>query len=203
VYPPRVAGGRWRAVWQEDGRRCQCESVSEGKLAGRLEKVTERLAAGAPNMTRPGADLIAWYLDPDRLPAERRWSRKHAHTQARLCQRFAVPVIGALACQDITTSHTQQVVNAAPTPGEGRRVRAMISALVSAGLDGGYLASPRLARVHWQAAGRPLPAPRASVAGESPLWVDPAEIPVGDDIARLGVRRTREFTVKAMAVPAG
>jgi hypothetical protein len=26
----------------------------------------------------------------------------------------------------------------------------MISALVSAGLEGGYLANPRLARVHWQ-----------------------------------------------------
>jgi hypothetical protein len=32
--------------------------VSEDKLAARLEKVTERLEAGAPNMSRPGADLI-------------------------------------------------------------------------------------------------------------------------------------------------
>jgi len=32
-------------------------------------------------MERPGADLIAHYLDPDRLPAEDRWSRNHAHTQ--------------------------------------------------------------------------------------------------------------------------
>ena len=58
----------------------------------------------------------------------------------------------------------QQVVNAAPTPGEGDRVQRMISALVTAGIDGGYLASPRLAKVHWQAAagrcpprGRPWP----------------------------------------------
>jgi hypothetical protein len=35
----------------------------------------------------------------------------------------------------------------------------MISALVSAGLDSGYLANPRLAKVHWQAGDRPLPAP--------------------------------------------
>ena len=52
----------------------------------------------------------------------------------------------------------QQIVNAAPTPGEGDRVRGMISALVTAGLEGGYLASPRLAKVHWQAGDRPLPA---------------------------------------------
>ena len=93
------------------------------KLAAKLEKVTERLAAGAPNMERPGADLIAHYLDPDRLPVEERWSRKHAHTQRRLCERFAAPVIDTVTCQDIKTWHTQQIVNAAPTAGEGDRVR--------------------------------------------------------------------------------
>ena len=121
VYPARSKGGRWRAVWYEDGQRQQCESVDEGKLAARLEKVTGRLAAGAPNMTRPETDLIACYLDPDRLPPDRVWSRKHAHTQARLCQRFAAPVIAVIACQDITTGHTQQIVNAVPTPGDGKR----------------------------------------------------------------------------------
>jgi hypothetical protein len=103
VYPARFDGDRWRAVWYEDGERQQCEAVSEDRLALKLEKVTERLAADAPNMRRPGADLIAWYLNPDRLPAERRWSRRHADTQRRLCSRFATPVIGAVTCQDITT----------------------------------------------------------------------------------------------------
>jgi hypothetical protein len=154
VYPARSEGGRWRAVWHEDGRRQQCEASSEEKLAAKLEKVTERLTADAPNMRRPGADLIAWYLNPDRFPVNERWSRKHAHTQRRLCERFAAPVIGAVTCQDIKTSHTQAIVNAAPTAGEGNRVRGMISALVS--------------------------------AGESALWVDPAEIPSDDDVARLG-----------------
>ena len=78
VYPPRQEGGRWRAVWNEGDQRQQCESVSEEKLAAKLEKVRERLAAGASNMTKPGADLIAWYLNPDRLPASGQWSRKHA-----------------------------------------------------------------------------------------------------------------------------
>jgi hypothetical protein len=35
-----------------------------------------------------------------------------------------------------------------------RAVRGMISALVGAGVEHGYLASPRLAKVHWQASGR-------------------------------------------------
>ena len=160
VYPARDEHGRWRAVWHEDGQRQQCEAATEQKLAARLEKVTERLQAGAPEMKRPGADLIAWYLDPDRLLVGERWSRKHAHTQRRLCERFAIPVIGSVICQDITAGHMRQIVNAALTPGEGNRVQGMISALVSAGLDGGYLASPRLAKVHWQAGDRPLAAGR-------------------------------------------
>ena len=108
VYPAREEHGRWRAVWYEDGERQQCEAASEEKLAAKLEKVTERLEADAPNMKRPGADLIAHYLDPDRLPAGKRWSRKHAHTQRRLCERFALPVIGALACQEIKAAHMQK-----------------------------------------------------------------------------------------------
>jgi hypothetical protein len=137
-------------------------------------------------MTLRGADLIAFYLSADRLPVQRQWSRKHAHTQRRLCERFAIPVIGAVLCQDITTRHMQQIVNAAPTPGEGDRVRGMISALVTAGLQGGYLASGRLAQVHWQAGDRALPPPRASAAGESALWIDPAEVPADTDVAALG-----------------
>ncbi len=186
VYPARHQDGRWRATWYEGGRRRQCEAVTEDKLAGKLEKVTQRLAADAPNMTRPGADLIAWYLNPDRLPAERQWSRKHAYTQRRLCERFAAPVIGTVTCEDIRTRHTEAIVNAAPTAGEGDRVRGMVSAMVNAGIEGGYLASSRLAKVHWQAGGRTVPSPGVCVAGESALWVDPAEIPSADDVTRLG-----------------
>jgi len=62
----------------------------------------------------------------------------------------------------------------------------MLSALVTAGIKGGYLTSPRLAMVHWQAEGRPLPAQRVTVSGESALWVDPAEIPSDSDIGKLG-----------------
>jgi hypothetical protein len=186
VYPAGEAGGRWRAVWYENGRRRQCESVSEDGLAGRLEPVIERLTADAPNLERPGSDLVAFYLCPDRLPAQKQWSRKHAHTQGRLCERFVLPVIGTVACQDIRVAHMQEIVNAPATPGEGDRVRGVISALVTAGIAGGYLLSLRLREVHWQAAGRPLPEPRVSVAGESGLFVDAAEIPADTDVALLG-----------------
>ena len=116
-------------------------------------------------MRQPGAALIAHYLDADRIPASERWSRKHAHTQRRLCELYAPPVIAAVTCQDIKSGHMQEIVNAAPTAGEGDRVQRMISALVTAGIDGGYLVNSRLAKVHWQVGDRPLPAPAVSVAG--------------------------------------
>lgn len=149
VYPARCEGGRWRAVWYElDGSRGQCQSVSQQGLAARLEKVAERLAADAPNMLRTGSELIGYYLSDDRRPAERAWSRRHADTQRYLCARYLEPVIGQLASQDIRVADMQAAVNAAPTAKEGKRVRAMISALVGAGVSGGYLASDRLKSAH-------------------------------------------------------
>ena len=147
VYPPETDGEPWRAVFTENGQRKYRQGATEAKLAEKLEKVKERLQADAANMERPGADLIAHYLDPDRLPVDERWSRKHAHTQRRLCERFAEPVIGAVTCQDIKTWHTQQIVNAAPTAGEGDRVHGMLSALVAAGIEDGYLTNQRGAQV--------------------------------------------------------
>ncbi len=176
VYPARRAGDRWRAVWYEGGRRRQCEAVAEDKLAAKLAKVAERLAADAPGLERPGADLIAWYLSADRHPAGRAWSRKHADTQRRLCERFAAPVIGGITCQDIRLADMQRIVNAAPTAGEGARLRRCLSAMVTAGIAAGYLTSPRLKEVH----------PQVAVAGEPALFVDPAEIPADHDVARLG-----------------
>jgi integrase len=186
VYPPEAAGEPWRAVFTENGQRRYRQATTEPKLAAKLARVTERLAARAPNMERPGADLIAHYLDLDRLPPAKRWSRRHADTQARLCRRFATPVIAAVTCQDITPGHMQAVVSAAPTAGEGGRVHRMISAMVAAGIRAGYLTSPRLGEAHWQAGDRPEPAPQVSVAGESPLWIDPAEIPSDADVHALG-----------------
>jgi MMPL family len=52
---------------------------------------------------------------------------------------------------------------------------------------GGYLANGRLREVHWQAGkDRPAAASAVTVAGESLLFVDPAEIPGHADVARLG-----------------
>src|ERR1035438_10003101 len=69
VYPPEQAGEPWRAVFTENGRRRYRQAMTEAELAAKLEKVTERLRACAPDMERPGADLIAPYPGPPPRPA--------------------------------------------------------------------------------------------------------------------------------------
>ena len=89
MYPAREVRGRWRAVWYENGQRRQCEAASEDRLAVRLEKVAERLAADAPNLERLGADLIAYYLSPGAAGShpERRGQGVTGATGPRVQQR--------------------------------------------------------------------------------------------------------------------
>ena len=101
-----VPAGRDRG---EAGRQ-----AGEGHGAAPGRRAEHGAARRGPDRALPG---------PRPAPVGERWSRKHAHTQRRLCERFAAPVIDAVTCQDITTWHMQQIVNAAPTAGEGDRVR--------------------------------------------------------------------------------
>jgi hypothetical protein len=151
VYPPETDGEPWRATFTENGQRKFRQGATEAKLAAKPEKVKERLQADAVNMERPGADLIAHYLNPDRLPVADRWSRKHAHTPAAAVRAVRRPghrrgdVPGH---QD--RPHAADRERRAHRRGR-RPVHGMLSALVAAGIEGGYLTSPRLAMVHWQA----------------------------------------------------
>jgi hypothetical protein len=75
-------------VWYEKGQRRQYEAATEDRLAARLDKVAERLATGASNLERPGADLVAFYLSPGRLPVQRQPPR-----QARAYPAVAVRAV--------------------------------------------------------------------------------------------------------------
>ncbi len=146
VYPPTEDGAPWRAVFLENGQRRYRQAATEPELAAKLAKVTERLAAEATSMEKPGAALIAHYQSPDRHQPGKRWSRKHADTQRRLCERFAAPVIATIRCQDIKVAHMQRAVNAAPTADEGARLHRCLRAMVNAGISGCSLVPRRTPR---------------------------------------------------------
>jgi integrase len=187
VYEPRswIPGDPFRATYIEGRQRRYLQAVSEAGMAVKVERARERLATGADRLEQPGVALIAHYLSPDRHPAGGQWSRKHADTQRRLCERFVAPVIATITCQDICESDMEQIVNSAPTKGEGERLRRCLRAIVNVGNRRGYLLNSTLWDVPWQPEGRPVPAEKAQVQGESVQWVDPAEIPSDGDIAKL------------------
>ena len=115
------------SVWTEDGQRRQCQDRTEAGLADRLEKVAVRLAADAPGLEKPGADLIAYYLSPGPAPGQSAVVPQARRYPAAAVPAESGPVIGPVACEDIKVSHMQAAVNAAPTAGEGDRVRRCIS----------------------------------------------------------------------------
>ena len=70
---------------QPTPRRAARRTTQE-KLAAKLEKVKIRPEADAPNMRKPGAALVAHYLDPT------------APVQARWCARRRTPSAGCASC---------------------------------------------------------------------------------------------------------
>ena len=112
----RAAGGR---SGTRTAQRRQCEARDRGE-AGRQAGEGHRAAGSrrAEHGRCRGADLIAYYLSPDRLPVQRQWSRKHAHTQRRLCERFAAPVIGAVPARTSRPGTCSR--SSTPRPRRGR-----------------------------------------------------------------------------------
>lgn len=186
VYPPADRTGPWRAQWRgPDGRRKACRAASEQLLADKLDPLLRQWRNEPALGGATGAQLIEWYLSPDRHPVDRPWSRSHLAGQRRLCRRFLLPVIGALPCETIAHTHLQQAINAANTADSGARVAKCAKALINIGIDAGYLENRQWPRLHWQARGRPIPAPKTRTVGQHAGYQDPRALPSHSRIADL------------------
>lgn len=188
VYPARARATGWRAQWYDpDGTRRAVRATNGAALADKLAPVVARLRLDATNTERTGAELVAWFLSPNRLPVERAWSRSHRAAQERLCRMYILPDIGTRICDDIRVADLQAGINRAATPGQGRRAAKCVHALAIAGLDAGYLTNPRLASpLHWQALGRPYDTAKRPNTGLAGIpQVLSTEIPGHQQIADL------------------
>ncbi len=172
VYPPARSGGYWRIRWEE---RRQPKDTSAKDQAAAIEKaqgIVERLRRSVPTELgrAKGAHLAAHYLDPSRRPPRVvQWSVKHREEQTRICEKYVLPVIGDVACRELTRADFQETINQASTPSVAHHVRRTLTALMGAGLEEGYVMAGRdlLRGVRWQ--------------GETAVQNEPADRAVTED----------------------
>jgi hypothetical protein len=101
VYPPEAEGEPWRAVFTGNGQRRYRQATTEDKLVAKLAKVTERLAADAPNMECPGPNSDVSSLGTSvahprlRRVALSLWSEPETNTMTLTCgyvRRYMAPI---------------------------------------------------------------------------------------------------------------
>ena len=162
AYPPGRAHAFWRIRWEEAGRRRDTSARSRTEAIAKASELVERLGRGtATDLARASvAELVAHYLDPARRPARvERWSDRHRDEQVRYCDRYVLPVLGAMSCRRLTRLDLQRVLDQAPTASVAQHLRRCLTGVVNAGLEEGHLLARQdvLRGVRWRP-GRDAPA---------------------------------------------
>ncbi len=142
VYPPSEPGGYWRVRWDEGRRHRDTTARSQADAIVKAGDLVERLARSAPTELGKarGADLVAHYLDPARRPPRVAcWSDRHRDEQIRYCNLYVVPIIGHVACRQLTRADFQAIMDRAPTRSVAQHIRRCLTGLVAAGLEEGHL----------------------------------------------------------------
>ncbi len=99
-------------------------------------------------------ELIDRYLAPSRLPEDEPWSVKHRYNVERLVRLYIKPIIGQVRIKDFAPPHAKACIDAAPTAGEGKRVKALLRAIFRYGEDKKYVDIPadsHIREVRWEA----------------------------------------------------
>ena len=206
IHPPTASRPYHQIVYRVDGERRVTSGGRTIKTAmDKAATIAARLAADADQARHTVSEFLDAWEDPDR-PRPSPWSPKHAAGVRWVLAKRVRPAIGHLTCQELRRRDIQRVVDSAPTPGEGARVRRVLGTALRWGHRHGYLvtAPDRLiGDVHWSGQREVL----AHEQGTDPLWVPPDEIPSHNDVAELykamaGLCRKGEPTPLAVLVAA-
>jgi integrase len=99
-------------------------------------------------------ELIDRYTDPDRFNPAHPWSVKHRYNVERLVKLYIKPIIGQVRIKDFAPPHAEACIDAAPTAGEGKRVKALLRAVFRFGEEKKYVDIPadsHIRGVWWKA----------------------------------------------------
>ena len=106
----------------------------------RLKPVAARLQADAGRTLEPVSALIEFYL------RRARWAASYRVRVEHLIKSYILPQTTGMICEDVTERLLNAVVNSPSGYNTAKRLSGVVSGLVQAGLDGGYLANSSLGR---------------------------------------------------------
>lgn len=180
VYPPQAEGGRWRAVWTEpDGTPASCLARDEAQMDTRLKPVASRLQADAGRTLEPVSALIEFYL------RRARWASSYRVRVEHLIKSYILPQTTGMICEDVTERLLNAVVNSPSGYNTAKRLSGVVSGLVQAGLDGGYLENSSLGKIHWRDRITSSGSAKVSVVGLAEGYITADKIPGHDEVAAL------------------
>lgn len=186
IYPPTGGKPYHQIAYELEGKRFVTSGGKTLKSAlVKVGKIQERLDSKATRSTVPVSTLLDEWLHPSDEPHS--WSLKYTRSNEWLVRTYVRPSIGSVICQDLRREDVVKAVKAAPTAGEGQRLKRLLSSALRWGDAYGYLTtSPDklLHRVVWSKGGSRGPA-KVREQGRDELGVHRGSIPTHEAVASL------------------
>lgn len=146
---PSGAVSYYRLEWTDPdtGRRRQTTAGRHWEKAWKkLVKKEKELAAGETDTHHQPASVgIAYWLDPGRKTPKTKngWGDSHRSHMEAYAREYFTPLIGGVKLVSLRRKHFQDVVDAAPTAGEGQNLHRAATSLIAALHQGGLLPEER------------------------------------------------------------
>ena len=198
--PPSRPGGYWRVSrYDEDGHRIgqTTGGLTREDAARRVAEEERRMtAAGLPGAAATrGEELFDFFLSDARpkFPHSGRrhqeWSANYRRQAGGLIDRYLRPVLGPVRLAVWAPPHAYRALDRCPTNYVVRKARRVLSAVVTVGLENGFLRADQ-AGLHRVAVPlrtdvRPSRRPLVPARGDQPQLLLPGEVPSEDQVRAL------------------
>ncbi|TRZ86752.1 MAG: site-specific integrase [Streptomycetaceae bacterium] len=192
IYAPRALMGKgkyYRIVYPFQGGYKDTTALTEARAKALAGKFARALKLGGDfRFQLSGNEFLDAYLNPKTREVNgRSWGANHALAQKSLLNMYVRPVIGTLACSDITNEMLKAMVKGAKTVSIGEHLSSSLHSLVKWGhLENWVTDRPEeLLKGLSNTVKKIKGVSRTNVSGENLLYIHPNEIPTHEDVAKV------------------
>jgi integrase len=192
IYAPRSLEGKgkyYRIVYPFLGGYKDTTAKTEElakSLAGKIARALKH--GGEFRFQLSGNEFLDAYLNPTSREVNGRiWGANHSLNQKSILDKYVRPVIGTVACSEITNEMLKGIVRGANTIQIGEHLSSSLHGLVNWGhLEYWITERPEeLLKGMTNTAKKIKGINRANESGENLLYIHPNEIPTHEDVARV------------------